>query len=185
LGRFDLSDIPPAPRGMPQIEVSFDIDANGILNVSAKDKGTGKEQSIIIKASSGLSDEEIEQMVQDAEVNAAEDQKFEEMVQARNTADGMVHSSKKMLEEVGEKASDEEKAAVQAAIEAVEEVLKGDDKEAIEAAVAALTEASGVIAQKMHEDAAAAQGETDDSGEAGADDAVDAEFEEVKDEDKK
>ncbi len=185
LGRFDLSDIPPAPRGMPQIEVSFDIDANGILNVSAKDKGTGKEQSIIIKASSGLSDEEIEQMVQDAEANAAEDQKFEEMVQARNTADGMVHSTKKMIEEAGEKATDEEKAAVTTAIEAVEEALKGDDKEAIEAATAALTEASGAIAQKMYAEDAAAQGGEEAQGDAGADDAVDAEFEEVKDDDKK
>jgi len=184
LGRFDLSDIPPAPRGMPQIEVSFDIDANGILNVSAKDKGTGKEQSIIIKASSGLSDEEIEQMVQDAEANAAEDQKFEEMVQARNTADGMVHSSKKMIEEVGDKATDEEKAAVQVAIDALEEALKGDDKEAIETATATLTEASGAIAQKMYAEDAAAQGGAEGAGEAGPDDAVDAEFEEVKDEDK-
>ena len=182
LGRFDLSDIPPAPRGMPQIEVSFDIDSNGILNVSAKDKGTGKEQSIIIKASSGLSDEEIEQMVQDAEANAAEDQKFEEMVQTRNTADGMVHSSKKMIEEAGDKATDEEKAAVQAAIDTLEEALKGDDKEAIDAATATLTEASGAIAQKMYAEDAAAQGGAEAAGEAGADDAVDAEFEEVKDE---
>ena len=184
LGRFDLSDIPPAPRGMPQIEVSFDIDSNGILNVSAKDKGTGKEQSIIIKASSGLSDEEIEQMVQDAEINAAEDEKFEEMVKARNTADGMVHSSKKMIEEAGDKASDEEKATVQTAIEALEEALKGDDKEAIETATAALTEASGVIAQKMYAEEAGAQGDAEASDDTGADDAVDAEFEEVKDEDK-
>jgi len=182
LGRFDLSDIPPAPRGMPQIEVSFDIDANGILNVSAKDKGTGKEQSIIIKASSGLSDEEIEQMVQDAEANAAEDQKFEEMVQARNTADGMVHSSKKMIEEAGDKVTDEEKAAMQTAIDALEEALKGEDKEAIETATAALTEASAAIAQKMYAEDAAAQGDAEASGDAGADDAVDAEFEEVKDE---
>ena len=184
LGRFDLSDIPPAPRGMPQIEVSFDIDSNGILNVSAKDKGTGKEQSIIIKASSGLSDEEIEQMVQDAEINAAEDEKFEEMVKARNTADGMVHSSKKMIEEAGDKASDEEKATVQTAIGALEEALKGDDKEAIETATATLTEASGVIAQKMYAEEADAQGDAEASDDTGADDAVDAEFEEVKDEDK-
>jgi len=184
LGRFDLSDIPPAPRGMPQIEVSFDIDSNGILNVSAKDKGTGKEQSIIIKASSGLSDEEIEQMVQDAEINAAEDEKFEEMVKTRNTADGMVHSSKKMIEEAGDKASDEEKATVQTAIEALEEALKGDDKEAIETATATLTEASGVIAQKMYAEEAGVQGDAEASDDTGADDAVDAEFEEVKDEDK-
>jgi len=112
LGRFDLTDIPPAPRGMPQIEVSFDIDANGILNVSAKDKATGKEQSIVIKASSGLSDDEISNMVRDAEANAAEDQKFEELIQARNTGDGMVHSSKKMLDEVGSNASIDDKETV-------------------------------------------------------------------------
>jgi molecular chaperone DnaK len=129
-----------------------------------------------------LSDEEIEQMVQDAEANAAEDQKFEEMVQTRNTADGMVHSSKKMIEEAGDKATDEEKAAVQAAIDTLEEALKGDDKEAIDAATATLTEASGAIAQKMYAEDAAAQGGAEAAGEAGADDAVDAEFEEVKDE---
>ncbi|HCH23909.1 MAG TPA: molecular chaperone DnaK [Oceanospirillaceae bacterium] len=184
LGRFDLSDIPPAPRGMPQIEVSFDIDANGILNVSAKDKGTGKEQSIVIKASSGLSDEEIESMVQDAEANAAEDQKFEELVAARNAGDGMVHSSKKMLEEAGDKATDEEKAAVEAAIAELEEALKGDDKDDIEAKTKALTEASHSIAEKMYAEQAA-QGEQGEAAPEADDDAVDAEFEEVKDEDKK
>jgi len=184
LGRFDLSDIPPAPRGMPQIEVSFDIDANGILNVSAKDKGTGKEQSIVIKASSGLSDEEIESMVQDAEVNAAEDQKFEELVAARNAGDGMVHSAKKMLEEAGDKATDEEKAAVEAAITELEEALKGDDKDDIEAKTKALTEASHTIAEKMYAEQAA-QGEQGEAAPEADDDAVDAEFEEVKDEDKK
>jgi len=184
LGRFDLSDIPPAPRGMPQIEVSFDIDANGILNVSAKDKGTGKEQSIVIKASSGLSDEEIESMVQDAEANAAEDQKFEELVVARNAGDGMVHSSKKMLEEAGDKATDEEKAAVEAAIAELEEALKGDDKDDIEAKTKALTEASHSIAEKMYAEQAA-QGEQGEAAPEADDDAVDAEFEEVKDEDKK
>ncbi len=184
LGRFDLSDIPPAPRGMPQIEVSFDIDANGILNVSAKDKGTGKEQSIVIKASSGLSDEEIESMVQDAEANAAEDQKFEELVAARNAGDGMVHSSKKMLEEAGDKATDEEKAAVEAAITELEEALKGDDKDDIEAKTKALTEASHSIAEKMYAEQAA-QGEQGEAAPEADDDAVDAEFEEVKDEDKK
>ena len=117
LGRFDLADIPPAPRGMPQIEVTFDIDANGILHVGAKDKATGKEQSIIIKASSGLSDDEIDAMVKDAEANAAEDQKFEELVQARNTADGLAHAAKKTLEEAGDKATDEEKTAIEAAIQ--------------------------------------------------------------------
>ena len=185
LGRFDLSDIPPAPRGMPQIEVTFDIDANGILNVNAKDKATGKEQSIVIKASSGLSDEEIEQMVKDAEANAEADKKFEEMIQVRNTADGMVHATKKTLEEAGDKATEEEKTAIEAALTEVEEALKGDDKEAIEAATTKLTEASSGLAQKMYAEQAAAQ----QAGEAGAqqqeagkdDDVVDAEFEEVKD----
>ena len=184
LGRFDLSDIPAAPRGMPQIEVTFDIDANGILNVNAKDKATGKEQSIVIKASSGLSDEEIEQMVKDAEANAEADKKFEEMIQVRNTADGMVHATKKTLEEAGDKATEEEKTAIEAAIAEVEEALKGDDKDAIEAATTKLTEASSGLAQKMYAEQAAAQ----QAGEAGAqeqngkdDDVVDAEFEEVKD----
>ncbi|MAA71537.1 MAG: molecular chaperone DnaK [Bermanella sp.] len=185
LGRFDLSDIPPAPRGMPQIEVTFDIDANGILNVNAKDKATGKEQSIVIKASSGLSDEEIEQMVKDAEANAEADKKFEEMIQVRNTADGMVHATKKTLEEAGDKATEEEKTAIEAALAEVEEALKGDDKDAIEAATTKLTEASSGLAQKMYAEQAAAQ----QAGEAGAaeqeagkdDDVVDAEFEEVKD----
>ena len=135
LGRFDLADIPPAPRGMPQIEVTFDIDANGILNVSAKDKATGKEQSIIIKASSGLSEDEIDAMVKDAEANAAEDKKFEELVQARNTADGLAHATKKTLEEAGDKATPEEKSAIEDAIKKVEEVVKGDDKDAIDEAV--------------------------------------------------
>ncbi|GAA6135933.1 molecular chaperone DnaK [Oceaniserpentilla sp. 4NH20-0058] len=184
LGRFDLSDIPAAPRGMPQIEVTFDIDANGILNVNAKDKATGKEQSIVIKASSGLSDDEIEQMVQDAEANAEADKKFEEMIQVRNTADGMVHATKKTLEEAGDKATEEEKAAIEAAIADVEEALKGDDKDAIEAATTKLTEASSGLAQKMYAEQAAAQqaGEAGEQQEAGKDDdVVDAEFEEVKD----
>ena len=186
LGRFDLSDIPPAPRGMPQIEVAFDLDANGILNVSAKDKATGKEQSIVIKASSGLSDEEIDQMVKDAEAHSADDKKFEEMVTVRNTADGMIHATKKTLEEAGDKASDEEKEAINTAIAELEEALKGDDKDAIEAKTTALTEASSALAQKMYAEQAAAGeagGEAADDA-SGADDAVDAEFEEVKDEDK-
>ncbi|HEY5718040.1 MAG TPA: molecular chaperone DnaK [Motiliproteus sp.] len=186
LGRFDLADIPPAPRGMPQIEVSFDIDANGILNVSAKDKATGKQQSIVIKASSGLSDEEIEKMVADAEAHAADDKKFEEMIQVRNAADGMIHTSKKTLEEAGDKATADEKAAIEKAIEELEAALKGDDKEAIEAKTTALTEAVSVVAQKMYAEAAAqeqaAQGaEAETSSQ---DDAVDAEFEEVKDDKK-
>ena len=184
LGRFDLADIPPAPRGMPQIEVTFDIDANGILNVSAKDKATGKEQSIVIKASSGLSDDEIEQMVQDAEANAEADKKFEEMIQVRNTADGMVHATKKTLEEAGDKATEEEKTAIEAAITEVEEALKGDDKDAIEAATQKLTEASSGLAQKLYaEQAAAEQAAGGEQAQEGGkdDDVVDAEFEEVKD----
>ncbi len=185
LGRFDLADIPPAPRGLPQIEVTFDIDANGILHVSAKDKATDKEQSIQIKASGGLNDDDIERMVQEAEAHAEEDKKFEELVVARNTADGMVHAVRKTLNEAGDKATDEEKEAIEAAIKAVEEALDGDDKAAIEAATEKLTEASGSLAQKLYaEQAAQAEAaggtETADSGKDDGD-VVDAEFEEVKD----
>ncbi|MDB3993553.1 molecular chaperone DnaK [Gammaproteobacteria bacterium] len=191
LGRFDLTDIPPAPRGMPQVEVAFDLDANGILNVSATDKATGKEQSIVIKASSGLSDEEIDQMVKDAEAHSADDKKFEELITARNTADGLVHATKKTLEEAGDKATDEEKDSINAAITAVEEAIKGDDLPEIEAKTKDLTDASTSLAQKMYSEQAGsaegAEGEGADSeGPAGAadEDAVDAEFEEVKEEDK-
>ena len=180
LGRFDLADIPPAPRGMPQIEVTFDIDANGILNVSAKDKATGKEQSIVIKASSGLSDEEIDAMVADAEANAAEDAKFEELAQARNTADGLAHAAKKTLEEAGDKASDEEKSAIEAAIAKVEEAVKGDDKDAMDAAAKELSEASATLAQKLYAEQQA-EGGQGEAAEQPADDAMDAEFEEVDD----
>jgi len=190
LGRFDLADIPPAQRGMPQIEVTFDLDANGILHVSAKDKATGKEQSIRITASGGLSEEDIEQMVADAETNADADAKFEELVTARNTCDGLVHAARKTLEEAGEHATDEEKAAIEAAIVQAEEALKADDKEAIDAAASALTEATGPVAQKMYA-AQAAEGEAAAAAEAGAEaepaggeDVVDAEFEEVKDDQK-
>ena len=198
LGRFDLSDIPPAPRGIPQIEVSFDIDSNGILNVSAKDKATGKEQSIVIKANSGLSDEEIDAMVRDAEANAEEDAKFEEMVSLRNQADGMVHATRKTLEDAGDKATEEEKTAITAAADDLEEALKGEDKEAIETKLEALSTASAGLAQKMYAEQAEAAGGAggpgpgpEAGGQAEADgsgadaDAVDAEFEEVKDEDKK
>jgi len=178
LGRFDLADIPPAPRGMPQIEVTFDIDANGILNVSAKDKATGKEQSIVIKASSGLSDEEIDAMVADAEANAAEDAKFEELAQARNTADGLAHAAKKTLEDAGDKASDEEKSAIEAAIAKVEEAVKGDDKDAMDAAAKELSEASATLAQKLYAEQQAEEGQGE-ATEQPADDAMDAEFEEV------
>lgn len=187
LGRFDLSDIPPSPRGLPQIEVAFDLDANGILNVSAKDKATGKEQSIVIKASSGLSDEEIDQMIKDAEANSAEDIKFEELITARNSADGLVHATKKTLEEAGDKATDEEKDAINAAITSVEEAIKADDLEQIETATKALTEASSGLAEKMYAEQAAAGADASDAadGAGSADDeAVDAEFEEVKEDEK-
>ena len=182
LGRFDLSDIPPAPRGTPQIEVSFDLDANGILNVSAKDKVTGKEQSITIKASSGLSDEEVDRMVRDAESHAEEDRKFAELVTARNTADGMIHATRKTLQEAGDKVEEDEKASIEAAIEELEAAVKSDDKAEIEAKTQKLTEVSSQLAQRMYTE----QAQTADPDEAAAGssadtDAVDAEFEEVKD----
>ena len=186
LGRFDLADIPPAPRGVPQIEVTFDIDANGILNVSAKDQASGKEQSIVIKASSGLSEDEIEQMVRDAESHAEEDRKFEELVTVRNTADSLMHATRKTLEESADKVEPDEKGAIESALSELEEALKGDDKDDIEAKTRALTEASGSLAQRMYEEqASAAGGEGPDSGSAtdasAEPDAVDAEFEEVRD----
>ena len=190
LGRFDLSDIPPAPRGMPQIEVTFDIDANGILNVGAKDKATGKEQSIVIKANSGLSDDDIEKMVRDAEANAEEDKKFAELVESRNQADQLVHSTKKALTDLGEEVTAEEKATVDAEIAKVEEAIKANDKAQIDAAVEALSNASMPIMQKMYADQAGAEGaaggaNAESSAEPKRDDgAVDAEFEEVKDEKK-
>ena len=185
LGRFDLSDIPPAPRGTPQIEVTFDIDANGILNVSAKDKATGKEQSIVIKANSGLSDEEVEQMVRDAEAHADEDRKFEELATARNQGDQLVHATRKMIVEAGDKATEEDKTAIEAALTELEEAVKGDDKEAIDAKVAALSTVSAPLAEKMYAEQAQ-QGEqpAEEAGDSN-DDVVDAEFEEVKDTDTK
>merc|ERR1712054_726890 len=158
LGRFDLSDIPPAPRGTPQIEVAFDIDANGILNVSAKDKATGKEQSIIIKASSGLSDEEIEKMVRDAEAHSEEDKKFEEMVTLRNQADGLIHGARKAVADAGDKATDEEKTAIDTAASELEEALKSEEKDAIEDKMKVLSEASAGLAQKMYAEQAQAAG---------------------------
>ncbi|HEB58758.1 MAG TPA: molecular chaperone DnaK [Gammaproteobacteria bacterium] len=196
LGRFDLSDIPPAPRGVPQIEVTFDIDANGILNVSAKDKATGKEQSIVIKASSGLSDDEVERMVKDAEAHAAEDKAFHELVDARNQGDALIHATRKSMEELGEdKIEATEKEAIEAAIKKLEEVLKGEDKDAIEAATKALSEASAKLAERLYAEkaqqqgGAAAGGDAGGSAEAGAsaeagDEVVDAEFEEVNDDKK-
>ncbi len=182
LGRFDLAEIPPAPRGMPQIEVTFDIDANGILHVSAKDKATGKQQSIVIKANSGLSEEEIKQMVRDAEANAEEDRKFEELATARNQGDQLVHATRKMLVEAGDKASDDDKAAIEKALGELEVAIKGDDKAEIEAKIAAVSQASTPVAQKMYaEQAQAGEGQpADEQGKPG-DDVVDAEFEEVKD----
>ncbi len=191
LGRFDLADIPPSPRGMPQIEVAFDIDANGILNVSAKDKATGKEQSIVIKASSGLSDDEIDQMVRDAEAHAEEDLKFEELVNLRNQADGLIHAARKSVEDAGDKATEEEKSAIETAATALEEALQSGDKADIEAKIQALSEASTSLAQKLYaEQAEQAQAADGDAAGANAENAdgetVDAEFEEVKDdEDKK
>ncbi|MBD9417225.1 molecular chaperone DnaK [Pseudomonas sp. PDM16] len=183
LGKFDLAEIPPAPRGVPQIEVTFDIDANGILHVGAKDKATGKQQSIVIKANSGLSDDEIERMVRDAEANAEEDRKFEELAAARNQGDGLVHATRKMITEAGDKATADEKAAIEKAIGELEVALKGDDKADIEAKINALSEATTPLAQKMYAEqpqpGAAAQA-ADDVKDAG-DDVVDAEFEEVKD----
>ncbi len=189
LGRFDLADIPPAQRGMPQIEVTFDIDANGILNVSAKDKATGKEQSIVIKASSGLSDDEIEKMVKDAEANAEADREFESLVTARNTLEGLVHATKKTLEEAGDKATAEEKSTIESAIADAEKAAQGNDKAQIEEATKKLTEASSGLAQKLY-----AQQQSESGGQAGSgsggqtgegasaqdESVVDAEFEEVK-----
>ncbi len=190
LGRFDLSDIPPAPRGIPQIEVNFDIDANGILNVSAKDKATGKEQSIIIKASSGLSDGDIEKMVKDAEAHAEDDRKFHELVTARNTADNMIHATTKSMEELGDQVEADEKSSIEAAIEALKTAMKGEDKDEIEAKTKDLTEISGKLAERVYAQKGAdaggeAQAEASaESASAEKDDVVDAEFEEVKEDNK-
>ncbi|MCZ6911179.1 MAG: molecular chaperone DnaK, partial [Proteobacteria bacterium] len=190
LGRFDLSDIPPSPRGLPQIDVTFDIDANGILNVSAKDKATNKEQKIVIKASSGLSEDEIEKMVSDAETHAEEDRKFRELVNARNQADGLVHATEKALEDLEDKVEADEKEKIEAAIKDLKEVLDGDDMEAIENGAKSLAEASSPLMQRVYEEqvaqASAEQSQAGDGSEATKDeDVVDAEFEEVKDEESK
>jgi len=199
LGRFDLDGIPPAPRGVPQIEVTFDIDANGILHVSAKDKATGKEQSITIKASSGLSDEEVDRMVKDAEIHAEEDRKFHELINARNQADSMIHATEKSMGELGDKLEEEEKTKIEAAISDLKKALEGEDKDDIEAKTTALTESSAKMAERLYAEkaeganpegftaaaeAAAAGGDTgsqEGSSSGGSDDAMDAEFEEVKD----
>jgi molecular chaperone DnaK len=194
LGRFDLSDIPPSPRGMPQIEVMFDIDANGILNVQAKDKATGKEQKIVIKASSGLTEEEIKQMVRDAEAHAEEDKKFRELAETRNRADALVHAAEKSLKDLGDKVASEDRARVEAAAADLKAVLRGDDKDIIEKKAQALAEASAKVAQQAYASqagpAAGAEGAAG-SGQAGGqpggkDEVLDAEFEEVdKDKDRK
>ena len=188
LGRFDLTDIPTAPRGVPQIEVNFDIDANGILNVSAKDKATGKEQSIVIKASSGLSDEEVENMVKDAEAHAEEDRKAKELIETRNMAENMIHVTKKSLNDLGDKVEDKEKSDIETAISELEEVLKGDNKDAISEKTTQLTEVAGKLAERAYTeqqgspDISTANSDASDDKNSTDNDAVDAEFEEVKDE---
>ena len=186
LGRFDLTDIPPAPRGMPQIEVAFDIDANGILNVSARDKATGKEQKIVIKASSGLSDDEIQRMVKDAELHAAEDEKFRELAELRNQGDALAYAVEKTLSDLGEKATPEERARIESAVAELKEATKGDNKEVIEAKLKALSEASASLAEKAYAAEEPAEAAGADGSAASADDnVVDAEFEEVSDDEKK
>ena len=187
LGQFNLTDIPPAQRGTPQIEVSFDLDANGILNVSAKDKNTGKEQSIVIKASSGLSDEDIEKMVKDAEANAEDDKKFEELVKTKNNADMLVHATRKTISESGDKLTDEEKDQVENAVKSLEEAIKSENVESIETSTKELNDVLTPLTQKLYtpeEGATASDPEGDASSDNAGDNTVDAEFEEVKEEDK-
>jgi len=194
LGKFDLTDIPPAPRGMPQVEVSFDIDANGILNVSAKDKATGREQKIVIKASSGLTEEEIKRMVRDAEAHAEEDRHFRELVDTRNKADGLIHAVEKSLRNLGDKVDAAERAKVESAVSDLRTALKGDDRNVIEKKAETLAQASGAIAQRAQAAEAAATadgagaeaaGAQNGGGSAAREDVVDAEFEEVKDKGRK
>jgi len=191
LGRFDLSDLPPAPRGMPQVEVTFDIDANGILNVQAKDKATGKEQKIVIKASSGLNEDEIKRMVLDAEAHAEEDKKFRELAETRNRADALLHATEKSLKDLGEKVSAADRARVESALSDLKGVIKGDDKDVIETKARALAEASATIAQQAYSDAQAGAGQAGGapggggSAAGGKEEVLDAEFEEVKDKDGK
>jgi len=203
LGKFDLADIPPAPRGMPQIEVSFDIDANGILNVSAKDKATGKEQKIVIKASSGLNEDEIKRMVRDAEAHAEEDKRFRELVDSRNKADALIHAVDKSLKDLADKVDAGERAKVESAVSDLRTALKGDDKGVIEKKTEALAQASAGIAQRAYAASDAGGAGAGEPGGAGAgpgaaqgaggsagagpgrDDVVDAEFEEVKDKGRK
>jgi molecular chaperone DnaK len=190
LGRFDLADIPPAPRGIPQVEVSFDIDANGILNVSAKDKATGKKQSIVIKASSGLSDDEVKRMIKDAELHADEDRKLKELIGARNQADGMIHATEKSLKDLGDQVAADEKSSIESAIESLKEAVKTDDKAVIEEKTNSLSELSGKLAERVYAQKSAGE-DTADTGNQGSsshkadDGVVDAEFEEVKEDEKK
>ena len=183
LGQFNLTDIPPATRGVPQIEVSFDLDANGILNVSAKDKNTGKEQSIVIKASSGLSDEDIEKMVKDAEANAEDDKKFEELVKTKNNADMLVHATRKTIEESGDKLTDDEKSQVENAVVELEKAITSENIESIEAATKGVNDVLTPLTQKLYTPEEEAQPQDESSAE-NSDNTVDAEFEEVKEEDK-
>jgi len=184
LGRFDLTDIPPAPRGVPQIEVTFDIDANGILHVSAKDKATGKEQSIVIKASSGLSEDEIERMIKDAEAHKEEDRRARELVEARNQADNLIHATRKSMKDLEGKITDSEKKELEDAIAELEQAVKGDDKARIDQLTQSLAEKSGKLAERLY-----SQGQSAGGGEqaksAGQEDVVDAEFEEVKDDNRR
>jgi len=189
LGQFDLMGIPPAPRGVPQVEVTFDIDANGIVNVSAKDKATNKEQQIRIQASGGLSDSEIEKMVKEAEANAAEDKKRKDLVEARNHGEALVHSTNKSMTELGEKLAQSDKSAVEAAIADLKSAMEGEDAEAIKAKTNTLAQAAMKIGEALYKQQAAAGGDPDAaaggaSGDAG-DDVVDADFTEVKDDDKR
>ncbi|MFN3920232.1 MAG: molecular chaperone DnaK [Methylohalobius sp.] len=183
LGKFDLTGIPPAPRGVPQIEVTFDIDANGILHVSARDKATGREQSIVIRASSGLTEEEIQRMIRDAELHAEEDRKFKELVTARNEADALIHATRKSLEELGDKAPAADKERIEAVIKELEAAMKGDDKAAIQAKTRQLAELSGKLAQQVYSAASGSSAQTETSRASG-EEVVDAEFEEVKDDKK-
>ncbi len=183
LGKFDLTGIPPAPRGVPQIEVTFDIDANGILHVSARDKATGREQSIVIRASSGLTEEEIQRMIRDAELHAEEDRRFKELVTARNEADALIHATRKSLKELGDKVSTADKERIEAVIKELEAAMKGDDKAAIQAKTNQLAELSGKLAQQVYSSAGSAEAQSEAS-RTGGEEVVDAEFEEVKDDKK-
>jgi molecular chaperone DnaK len=193
LGRFDLTDIPPAPRGVPQVEVAFDIDANGILHVSAKDKATGKAQSIVIKASSGLSEDEIKRMVKDAEENKEADRKFQELVTARNHADGLIHATEKSLKDLGSEVQADEKSKIESSIQALKDVMSSDDKSVIEEKTKDLLESSSKMAERIYAKKGQAAGAgagaeaapSDQQPEEGKEKVVDAEFTEVKDEDKK